>query len=345
MAEYLLIDEFLAARHSGLLLDARSEKEFEQGHIKGAINIPLLNNEHRHLVGTAYKQKGREFAVELGFELAGPLFAGFIKNVKSLTDKKTVFLYCWRGGMRSGIMSWILSMSGYKTVLLKGGYKTYRNFVLQKLDSALPFVVISGKTGSGKTAILHELKAIGEQVLDLERLAHHRGSAFGQIGLPPQPTNEQFENLIAEEIVMMNPGQAVFVEGESHTIGKNKIPDCMFDRMQKAPMIEVEAGLSYRLKRILDEYGKFPEQELSDCTKKLSKRLGDQRMREAVEALMNGDKQRWLEILMQYYDNTYAHSISVREPFEKKIIQINDDEDPAQVARRIQESRIYNFAR
>lgn len=336
MAEYVPLNDFLTLRNKGiLLLDARSEKEFEQGHVKGAINLPLLNNEHRHLVGTAYKKQGREAAVQLGFELAGPLFSTFIVKAKELTKEKSVLLYCWRGGMRSGIMGWILSMAGFKVTLLKGGYKTYRKKVLEVVAEEFPFVIVAGKTGSGKTALLQEMRKQGEQVLDLEDLAHHRGSAFGAIGLPPQPTNEQFENFIAEELLSFDKTKIIWAEGESRCIGKNKIPDVLFDKMQKAPMVEVEASLEHRMKRILDEYGKFSTKDLVECTMKLKKRLGDLRMRQSVEALEAGDKQTWLEIMMVYYDKGYSYSISERIPTEKVTVPFNENDPLPEVAGRI----------
>jgi tRNA 2-selenouridine synthase len=336
MPELLDINRFLEERKNGyLLLDARSEKEFEQGHIKGAVNVPLLNNEHRHLVGIAYKKDGREAAVELGFELAGPLFSSYIRKVKELTEQRTILTYCWRGGMRSGIMSWILSMAGYKIFLLKGGYKTYRHFVLEKVSENYNLAIVSGKTGSGKTAILKEMKTAGAQVIDLEHLAHHRGSAFGNIGLPPQPTNEQFENHIAEELITFDASKIIWAEGESHSIGRNKIPDHFFTQMQSAPMAEVEASEQYRMKRILDEYGQFSNEELAECTKKLSKRLGDLKMREAVNALLSGDKLAWLQIILPYYDKTYSYSIAERTPTEKQTIPVNENDDPSRIAKEI----------
>lgn len=339
MPDYLNIDEFLLKSDSGfLLLDARSEKEFEQGHIPSAVNLPILNNDHRHMVGTTYVRQGKNDAVWLGFQLAGPFFGSFIQTVNNLTKEKTILVYCWRGGMRSAILSWVLSTAGYSVVTLKGGYKTYRNFVLQKIEEKLSLVVVSGKTGSGKTALLHELRELNENVLDLEKLANHRGSAFGQLGLPPQPSNEQFENLIVESIRHFNVSQSVWVEAESRSIGRVKVPDCIFNEMMVADVVEINCTTELRIKRILDEYGYFPVSALAECTKKLQKRLGDLRMREAVAELENENREAWLAILLDYYDRTYAHSTGERKPEKKLSFSLNHCDEMQQLAMKIKKA-------
>ncbi len=339
MPDYLNIDEFLLKSDSGfLLLDARSEKEFEQGHIPSAVNLPILNNEHRHMVGTTYVRQGKDDAVWLGFQLAGPLFGSFIQTVNSLTKEKTILVYCWRGGMRSAILSWVLSTAGYNVVILQGGYKTYRNFVLQKIEEKLSLVVVSGKTGSGKTELLHALNELNENVLDLEKLANHRGSAFGQLGLPPQPSNEHFENLIVESIRHYQALQPVWVEAESRSIGRVKVPDCIFNAMMVADVVEIECPTELRMKRILDEYGSFPVPALVECTTKLQKRLGDLRMREAVTELENENREAWLAILLDYYDRTYAHSTGERKPEKKLSFCLNHNDEMQQLAMKIKET-------
>ena len=166
MSSLLTTEEFLNKfDNEGLLLiDARSELEFTHAHIPGAVNIPLLNNEHRHLVGIEYKKKGREAAVSLGFELVGPHFHEYIKKANELSDKKEAMIYCWRGGMRSSIMAWLLSMAGFKVFLLKGGYKSFRNLILSQFTLPRKILILGGHTGCGKTDLLKELKKLGEEI-------------------------------------------------------------------------------------------------------------------------------------------------------------------------------------
>ncbi len=320
-----------------LLIDVRSEKEFDHAHIPGAINIPLLNNEHRHLVGIEYKKKGREAAVALGFELVGPHFHEFIKKVNELTDKKEVMIYCWRGGMRSSIMSWLLSMAGYQTLLLKGGYKSFRRIILSQFSIQKKIMIVGGHTGSGKTEILNEMKKTGEQVIDLEGMANHRGSAFGQLGLPPQPTNEFFENLLGCLWRKIDSKKTVWLEAESHSIGQIKIPDEVFMQLQSAPLIELICSREFRKKRILEEYGVFPKNELAECTIKLRKRLGNLRLTEALNALDQDRLSDWLEVLIEYYDKTYSHSLQERKSTKKISIEVNDGEKMNELAKRLVE--------
>ena len=161
--QILLVDEFIRKyeHERPLLIDARSESEYFHAHFPGAVNIPLLNNEHRHLVGTEYKKNGREAAVLLGFKLAGPLFHEFIEKANANSENKVAMVYCWRGGMRSSIMSWILSMAGFKVTLLKDGYKSFRNFILEQFNRTIQLIIIGGHTGCGKTDILKALRKMG----------------------------------------------------------------------------------------------------------------------------------------------------------------------------------------
>jgi tRNA 2-selenouridine synthase len=327
--------EFIDRSHSALLLDVRSEKEFDHAHIPGAVNIPLLNNYNRHLVGLEYKKKGREAAVQLGFKLVGPQFHEFIIRVNEIKKSNEILIYCWRGGMRSNIMAWILSMAGNRVVMLKGGYKSFRNFILETLGVKRKISIVGGHTGCGKTEILHELKNLGEQIVDLEAFANHRGSAFGNLGLPSQPSNEYFENMLALEMMKMNENQTLWMESESRSIGTVKVPDSVFDQMQMATLYEVISPVERRKKRILDEYGIFPKAELADCTKKIKKRLGNLRLTEALDALEEDRMNDWLDILIDYYDKTYSHSLNERKPTEKIEIETTVDESSLSIAKRL----------
>jgi tRNA 2-selenouridine synthase len=296
------------------LIDARSESEFKQGHIPGAVNIPLLNDEHRKIVGTIYKQKGREAAVLSGFDLVGGKFGDIVRAVSELSADKQVMLYCWRGGMRSNIIAWTLNTAGFKVTLLKGGYKTFRRWVLEQFNYQKKIVIIGGRTGSGKTDLLRELKKKGKQVIDLEALASHKGSAFGGLGENPQPRNEHFENMLAMEWSQIDPDQNLWLENESILIGSVKIPDGVYEMMRTASVIELQCDIETRMKRIMNDYGKYGSDILAENTMKLTKRLGDQRARKAIEALLNNDKKTWMEETLFYYDRTYDYGMSQRKP-------------------------------
>jgi tRNA 2-selenouridine synthase len=304
-------------RQEQVIIDARSESEYLSGHIPGSYNIPILNNEHRHLVGTCYKNEGRDAAVRLGFKLAGPLFAEMIARADSLSNSRKVLIYCWRGGMRSAFLAWILSAAGFKVELIKGGYKNFRQWVLTALDHPPEILIIGGKTGSGKTEMLKTLSA-DWPVIDLEHLASHRGSAFGALGLPPQPSYEQFENMLALEFFRLKEHRFVLLENESRMIGKVKIPDTIFAAMREARVLKVEIPLRERIRNILDEYGQFSNELLAESTAKLQRKLGGLRLKKALEALQDGRREVWLEILLEYYDENYEWSQSQRDP-EKTI--------------------------
>jgi tRNA 2-selenouridine synthase len=328
------VNEFLKAAEKLLLIDARSEAEFVQGHISGAHNVPLLNNEERKKVGTIYKQEGREKAVEAGFDLVGPKFGELIRTVAKMAPTKEVAVYCWRGGMRSNIVCWILNLYGYKTHVLKGGYKAYRRRVLSEFDKKMELVVVGGKTGSGKTELLLKLEEQGEQVINLEKLANHKGSAFGMIGMPAQPTNEQFENNLFTEINRFDKGKKIWIENESRMIGKIKIPDSLYTQIRSSLVFETELRDDQRIERITNEYGKLPVDQLIECTKRLEKKLGNKRMQEAVAFLEEKNFVKWIEGILEYYDKTYFYGMSLREPHLVKRIPITPD-DYAENARSL----------
>ncbi len=295
------------------VVDVRSPGEFSRGHFPGSHNIPLLNDEERASVGTAYKREGREKAVIRGFELAGHKFSGYILNALEAAPRKEIILYCWRGGMRSGIMAWLLGMAGFRVLLLKGGYKTFRKWALETLSARRSLVVVGGKTGCGKTELLRCLAEIGEQVIDLENLASHKGSAFGALGLPPQPKTEHFENMLAMAWHRTNPDLPVWIENESRLIGSVKIPDTVFAQILEAPVADIRLPESERIKRIKAEYAVHPVEQLAENTAKLRKRLGHQRLAEAIACLKERNFEGWIKIVLAYYDKTYGYGLSLRK--------------------------------
>jgi tRNA 2-selenouridine synthase len=321
------IDEFIKKyREEGLpVLDVRSEKEFFHGHFPDAFNLPLLNNEERIIIGTCYKQKGREAAVKKGFGLVGPRFADMISAAEALAPSKSLLLYCWRGGMRSNIMSWLLGMAGFRVFLLKGGYKSWRTWALQQFDIRKKIMIVGGRTGSGKTEMLHALSSAGEQVIDLEGMAHHKGSAFGALGQKPQPANEHFENMLALSWSSYNENEVIWIENESRTIGSNIIPQGLYAQMRMATVAEIRLDYSIRKKRILDEYGGFPVDVLTENTKKVAKRLGGMRLKEALDFLSQHDLPGWVDIMLQYYDGTYEYGSRDRDPSAVIDVSLPDD--------------------
>lgn len=325
MIKQLEIAEYLKVLNEYVIIDVRSEGEYQQGHIPGAVNIPILNNEHRKLVGTCYKQKGREEAVHLGFELVGPRFAPIIDEVKKAAPEKKVGVYCWRGGMRSNIMAWMLGLCGFKVSLLKGGYKQFRRRMLETLEQDFKLVIIGGKTGSGKTDVIKALNELGSQVADLEGMAHHKGSAFGGLGQLPQPTQEQFENILGYKLYSFDPDKSVFLENESRLIGVRHIPNTLYDRMREARVLEIQLPFEARVKRIMNEYGGFSKEDLSFHTKRIEKRLGNLRMRQALEMLENNEREQWVRLMLEYYDSLYGHSNDKRDKGSITIVDAKDE--------------------
>ncbi|ERM84908.1 hypothetical protein P872_22875 [Rhodonellum psychrophilum GCM71 = DSM 17998] len=311
MSEKLItLSEFLKLRETLPILDARSESEFIQSHIPGALNLPILNDGEREIVGTLYKQEGNESAVLKGFELVGPRFHQIQKEVLLNYPDKKILLYCWRGGMRSQILSWLLGMVGFEVFRLKGGYKTYRTFTYERVRKPYNFIVLGGKTGTGKTVLLKALEDKGEQVVDLEGLAHHRGSSFGGIGQEKQPSVEQFENLLAERLIQLDQIHPIWIENESRNIGKVTLPDGIFQQILTAPIIKISKTEAERITHIEEEYASLPKEELKSAILRLSNKLGGLRTTEALEDLEMGRHRSWIENMLVYYDKTYGFDLN-----------------------------------
>jgi tRNA 2-selenouridine synthase len=315
---------YLENEHAYTIVDVRSPAEYEHAHIPGAINFPLLNNEERAIVGTCYKQQGHKLAVIKGFELVGGKFADYINAFDALQIKGEVIIHCWRGGLRSNIMSWLLEKAGYKTQVLKGGYKLYRSWVLQQVNVPLPLTVIGGMTGSNKTGILHLLEKNNESIIDLEGLANHRGSAFGGLGLGAQPSQEMFENKLALQCFKIKDAKRVWIENESRLVGLCVIPQVMFDTMRNTEVVEIQVDFETRLKNILKVYGSFDKKLLVEKTMQIEKRLGNLSMRNAIASLLENDYHNWANILLVHYDRNYQHSTSKKLKPHHTIQYLND---------------------
>jgi len=287
-----------------VLIDVRSEDEFLRGHIPGAINIPLLPNQDRVAVGTCYKASGRDAAVALGFQLIGPRFHALYQSFKEAAGGKKPLFYCWRGGLRSQISSTIMAWGGFSVHLLKGGYKAYRNHVQAGINQPREVLLLGGLTGVGKTQILGLLKEKGYPAVDLEGLASHKGSVLGSLGMEGQPTVEMFENLLWQAL---QPLSKVILESESRKIGTCILPQGLWDAMLQAPVLEIEVSEEQRTIRLTEEYAHYDAQELALRTEKLRKRLGGLVCEQAKTAILSGEKKEWVQLMMRYYDKTYAH--------------------------------------
>lgn len=305
-----------------VLLDVRSPKEFALGHIPGAINLPLLNDEERHLVGITYKEHGQQEAVKKGFELVGHKFVEYIKRAEELSPRKELQLYCWRGGLRSNIMAWLLSTAGFKVKLLQGGYKSYRHLCYELFEKGGSLCILSGMTGTGKTEWLQKLSDRNIQVIDLEKLANHRGSAFGGLGQLEQCAQEHFENVLGWSLFSMREG-IIWIEDESRFIGKLRIPDVFFQRMLSAPHVELILSTEKRIQRIIREYGSFPTELLAEKTKSITKRMGGDQVKQSLDALEQGDLEGWIKPLLYYYDKSYMHG---KSRYEVHMLQSIDTE-------------------
>jgi tRNA 2-selenouridine synthase len=255
MVKQYSLPDFLEKAKSTLVVDVRTPLEFQQGHISGAVNIPIFTNEERVLVGTTYKQQGRQPAILLGFELTGPKWAEFIRHAQELAPDKKILVHCWRGGMRSGALAWAFDLYGFEVGTLKGGYKSFRKSGIDAFSKTYPFLILSGSTGSAKTKILQELKALGEQVIDLEDLAQHQGSSFGSMGKLEQPSQEQFENILGSELQEMDVSKRIWLEDESVTIGKRVIPKPIWDQMREAQVVKIDIPKEERIEFLNSDYG------------------------------------------------------------------------------------------
>lgn len=306
-------EEFLKESEHYPVVDVRSPAEFQQGHIPGAINLPLFNNEERAVVGTLYKQSGRYAALLRGLDIAGPKMSEFLKKAVAVAKDKKLLLHCWRGGMRSESMAWLFSRAGIEATLLEGGYKAYRKHIRSGFEKEMPLVVIGGMTGSGKTELLQQLALLGHQVIDLEGRAHHKGSAFGAIGQTEQPTSEQFENDLAAYWKSLSAEKPVFIEDESRSIGSVSLPEPLFFEMRRAPVIKLDIPKPYRIQRLVREYAAFENPELKDALMRIHRRLGGQNEQAALAALENQDYEKVAEITLGYYDKAYMKGLSKRE--------------------------------
>lgn len=348
----LTIQDFIQLAQNNPVFDVRSPGEYDHAHIPGAYNLPLFTDTERAVVGTAYKQQSRQAAIKAGLDFFGVKMKAIVEAVEdnvscfSLKDKehntstvtqsvmsngqqetRNVLIHCWRGGMRSAGIAWLLDLYGFKVYTLVGGYKAYRKWVRDQFEQPCPLNILGGYTGSGKTLVLHQLKEAGFPVIDLEALANHKGSAFGSIGEGGQPGQEMFENLLAKSLTdvrcsltigqpvngQQSTNNSIFVEDESQRIGNLKIPDAFWKQMRNSNILFLDIPFEERLNYLTAEYGKKDKEKLVNAVIRIQKRLGGLEAKNAVNFLLEDDHKECFRILLKYYDKWYDKALYNRE--------------------------------
>lgn len=319
-----------------LILDVRSPAEYHHAHIPGALNLPLFLDEERSVVGTLYKQTGKQEAIKTGLTYFGPRMKemiltveGWIRQQFHLDDEAgldpseyTLLVHCWRGGMRSGGIAWLLDLYGFKVQVLEGGYKAFRNWVLNTFSASYDFKIIAGNTGAAKTKVLHALQERGLNVIDLESLASHKGSAFGNIGMPTQPGQEMFENLLAYEL-KKREGMTIWLEDESIRIGQVNLPKEMWSQMQTSDHFVLQVPFEKRLEYTVVEYGKLPLERMINAIVRIKKRLGGLEASNAINALIEDRTEDGFSILLRYYDKWYQKALDQKNLNPNQFIAID----------------------
>lgn len=357
--EKINIENFLSLADHHPVIDVRSPGEYKHAHLPGAYSLPLFTDEERATVGTAYKQESREKAIKIGLDFFGPKMKRMVEEVEDLMLKvehstfnsKTILIYCWRGGMRSSAVAWLLDLYGFRVYTLIGGYKKFRNYVLDSFKPSYSFKILGGYTGSGKTEVLKELKRKGEAVIDLEKIANHKGSAFGNIGMPAQPTQEMFENLLSYELRAVNCEQKgntnspltidnlpVWLEDESQRIGLINIPTDFWNSMRRSPVYFLEIPFEERLKHLVEEYGILDKQNMIDAVGRIRERLGGLEAKNVIRFLEEDNLSESFRILLKYYDKWYTKALHNREGLNSLLHRITcESVTPGNAKKIIQE--------
>jgi len=304
------VDTFLQLQ--GPCFDVRSPKEFAHAHIPGAISLPLFTDSERCEVGTVYKKVGKNEAIRLGVSYVGPRLSELFDKIQEYGIVFPKKIYCYRGGMRSGFVQAFLQSLSIDTIQLEGGYKAFRRKVLKTFDHSFPLCVLGGMAGSGKTELLQALEKSGQHAIDLESIACHRGSVFGEYVDKLQPSTEQFENELASKLFTYSNDVPIWIEDESRLIGHVVIPQGLFSQMQRAPLFLIQCPFDERFDRIMRLYSVFPKQWWVEKTKKIAKRLGSEKTASIICAINQERLEDAVVELLQYYDKTYTHALSKR---------------------------------
>lgn len=339
--EKIDIGQFLELAKDHPVFDVRSPGEYKHAHIPGAYSLPLFTDEERKVVGTTYKQESREQAIKTGLDFFGPKMRKMVEEVESVfgsqqpkdselrtPNSKLILVHCWRGGMRSAAVAWLLDLYGFRVFTLVGGYKKYRNYILDTFKMPFRFNILGGFTGSGKTELLKSLEEKGEKVIDLEGVAQHKGSAFGNIGMPEQPSQEMFENILAMELrskmtddrwpvnSQRSANNGIWLEDESQRIGHVNIPNDLWATMRRSPVFYLDIPFAERLKHIVQEYGQLDTERMIGAIERISQKLGPQNAKSAILWLKEGKITESFGILLQYYDKFYFRSLHNREALD-----------------------------
>ncbi len=329
------VDAIVSNETDRLIIDVRSPAEFQKAHIPGAVNLPLFSNEERAIVGTAYKQESPEKAMLLGLEFAGRKMRFYVEQATLISPERKILVHCWRGGKRSESMAWLLSLAGFDVHVLKGGYKNYRRYVRSFFCLQEPkFIVIGGQTGIGKTYFLHQLALMGEQIIDLEGLANHKGSAFGSLGQEPQPSVEQFENLLFDAYRKVDQSKRIFIENESHLIGSCVIPREVFNQMKQYYYFHITIPFLDRVDRLVQNYAIYPKAALAERFMKIKNKLGGDQLKKALAFLDQNDFGTAAVIALKFYDKTYQYGFENNSTPHKLILDF-DHADTQLIAKEI----------
>ncbi|HEY2350077.1 MAG TPA: tRNA 2-selenouridine(34) synthase MnmH [Puia sp.] len=353
--EKISIECFIEYIKKNPVLDVRSPGEFTHAHIPCAHSLPLFTDDERKIIGTAYKQESREKAIKIGLQYFGTRMVQIVETVEPLTESskkepevghgKTVLVHCWRGGMRSEAVAWLLDLYGFKVLTLSGGYKVFRRWVLQQFEKSYSFQVIGGYTGSGKTDMLQHLKATGETIIDLEELACHKGSAFGNLESSKQPSQELFENMLALALYKARcKQQTIWIEDESQRIGDVNIPAKLYRSKQSGPVYFIDVPFEERLKFITSQYGKFEKEHLINAIVRINRRLGSLETKRAINYLVEDDIENCFAILLRYYDKYYEKSLSdLCENTKRQIYKIHSPDVNAETNAQLLLKTSYNI--